>query len=465
MYMGREKRYNKLSRVGLSTILLVIMLLTTIIPVWANEVPVPDISEWAILYLNEGEKYGIYPIEWYYDGFRNDITQEKVELLLTNTNKKLEILELEKNDDFVAAPIKGDATRGDFLTRLYNIIGQYDLDVGNDPIEYMVQRGILKGSLSGLDLDKVCTTEQAVVFSTRVIKDTYDLLEAGSKGLAWKVENNGNTVYFLGSIHIGENIAYPINGRIMDAFNESNTLLVEANLFDQTGGLEYFIDKATYQDGTTLKDNLDEETYDKVLKVLAKFGISEETFAQYKIWSLANNLNVLSISNSESLEQGAQKANLGIDIYFLSNAILQQKPIVELEGIKYQADLFDGLSKNLQLAYLNGILDSILEPKTNETSDSNKLLIEWLNQWIKGDVEGFKKSYSTSVEESNEEQTEFSNMLFGKRDKDMADKIIEILESEEKGTYFVVVGAGHFVLEDSIIYHLTEKGYNVEVFK
>jgi hypothetical protein len=29
----------------------------------------PQVSQWAIEVLNEGETYGIYPQGWYYDGF------------------------------------------------------------------------------------------------------------------------------------------------------------------------------------------------------------------------------------------------------------------------------------------------------------------------------------------------------------------------------------------------------------
>lgn len=46
----------------------------------------------------------------------------------------------------------------------------------------------------------------------------------------------------------------------------------------------------------------------------------------------------------------------------------------------------------------------------------------------------------------------------------MVEKIIEILESKEKGSNFLVVGAGHFVNPNGIIYQLKEKGYKVQVF-
>ena len=55
-------------------------------------------------------------------------------------------------------------------------------------------------------------------------------------------------------------------------------------------------------------------------------------------------------------------------------------------------------------------------------------------------------------------------MLLGERDINMAEKISSLLESEEKGTSFIVVGAGHFLTEESILYHLEQKGYKVENF-
>jgi len=218
--------------------------------------------------------------------------------------------------------------------------------------------------------------------------------------------------------------------------------------------------KSMYQDGTNLEDVLSQETYEKLLKVLNQYGIQSEAISTYKPWRLANDLSVMLATNSEDTQQSAQAAGLGIDVYFLLNAFLSQKPIAELEGIKYQADLFDGLSVEFQEEYLEAILDSILEPQEEEGNTSADLLDEWVNLWIKGDIEGFTSSYTQSIDGT---ENELTNMLFGKRDLDMSENIRKMLDSEEKGTYFVVVGAGHLVTENSIVHRLIEMGYEVEV--
>lgn len=57
---------------------------------------------------------------------------------------------------------------------------------------------------------------------------------------------------------------------------------------------------------------------------------------------------------------------------------------------------------------------------------------------------------------------ELSEMLFGVRDKDMAEKIAKMLEQEGENTYFVVVGAGHFTVEGTVLDQLKEKGYDIK---
>lgn len=304
-----------------------------------------------------------------------------------------------------------------------------------------------------------------MVLATRLIEDTYNLVGQGSKGFAWKVEHSGNTIYLLGSIHIGNSQIYPINKKLKEAFYESDALIVEANLLDIEGEIGYFMELITYQDGTTLKDHISEETYEKLLQVGEVYGIPVDLFEQFKPWAIATTLEILfmtDLNNLDNIDVNSPSVNLGIDLYFLSHATLNQMPIIELEGINYQADLFDELSLEFQDKYLSTVLDNILNPSENLHSASVEIIEEWLNQWKKGDVEGFTNSY---LENAQAVEDEISNMLFGKRDRNMTEKIIEILESEEKGTYFLVVGAGHLVIPDTIIYQLREKGYNVEVFK
>ncbi|WP_249662271.1 TraB/GumN family protein, partial [Lysinibacillus fusiformis] len=184
-------------------------------------------------------------MEWYNDAFLEEISVDKVNELLALTEKKIATLGLAENKQYKPVSVKNDNTRGDIVKHMYNIVARYDLPVGKDAIQFMKEQNILQGSPNGLHLEKKATTQQAVILAVRFIKSTYALAEQGSKGVARVVEDEDTTVYLLGSIHLGTPDLYPFDKKLVTAFNESDALLVEANILD-TKALEYYSEKAMY---------------------------------------------------------------------------------------------------------------------------------------------------------------------------------------------------------------------------
>lgn len=434
------------------------LMLTTVVPVIHAEEQttplVPSISEWAIETLNEGEKYGIYSTEWYFDGFLQEIPVDKVNELLALTEKKVASLGLAENKQYKPVSVKNDNTRGDIVNRLYNIVARYDLPVGTDAVQFMKEQNILQGSPNGLQLEKKATTQQAVLLAVRFIQSTYALAEQGSKGVAWIVEDEDTLIYLLGSIHLGTPDLYPFDKKLVTAFDESDALLVEANILD-TEALEYYSEKAMYTDGSTLKDAVAPETYAKLEQVAKLYDLPMDQLTVQKPWMLSSALSMLAMDDSFGMTP-QEMAMHGIDVYFLLNAQLQQKPVIELEGTRAQVDMFEGLSPEAQEQSLVAVLDSIIHPAEENQSE---VLQEWFTSWKQGNVEEFAKSFQAMEGTSSE----FNEMLFGLRDEKMAKKIMNVLE-EKEGKYFVVVGSGHFLIDKNIRYHLEKNGYKVKPF-
>ena len=447
--------------------LMLIVILVNVTPSLAEQMPTNvagNVSEWAVGTLIEGERLVNYPLEWYDDSFQQVITEEKLEVLVEGTARKLSELELEINENFEPVAATGNS-REAVVISLYNTLAKYQLpaifEVDHlSPVEYMVKRGIIKGTSLGLELARPCSTEQAVIIATRLILDTYQGLSQGSKGFMWKTTKNNNTVYMLGSIHIGDPKMYPFSTTIKDAYDRSDTLVIEANIMNQQAVLSDFVQRAMYSDGTTLKDHISEETYQKCLIVFEQFSLPAEAMGRFKPWSVANDLNVLAMTNSGETNEAVSAVNMGIDVYFLTKATLENKPIIELEGLVFQADLFNSMAAQTQERYLLQVLNSILNPETDQSS-SGQLLANWQTQWHDGNLTEFKNGYLSL----QKEETEISKMLFGKRDQSMAEKIKVMLEATGSRTYFVVVGAGHFIVNNSVIDLLIDDGYEVEVIK
>ena len=296
----------------LSLMMCVVILLSTMTPIWANETPEMEISSWAISQLNEGEKYGIFSIEWYYDQFKSEISEERLTYLIEGVDAKL--AEIKEKVDYQPIETKQDFSREDVALRLYNVLASYDLTDEQAPIAFMQSWGVLNGGNNGLMLDQSCNTEQAVLMGINTVLQTYRNLEEGSKGVFWKVENKGNTVYLLGSIHLGTTDIYPLNATLVDAYRSSDALLVEANLLNQSEGIEYFLSKASLTDGNTLDKVITPELYAKTAQAFEKFGIDISMYAGLKPWSVANDLNAYSMMFDESTNAVSDKSAAGIDM-------------------------------------------------------------------------------------------------------------------------------------------------------
>ncbi len=344
--------------------------------------------------------------------------------------------------------------REDVATVIYNVIHKCEPNIlgsSEDKVKAIVSNGILKGkSANDLGLDDICTREEVLSLFAR----TYDFIvhktDRAAKGFMWEVSNGKNSVYVLGSIHTGDSSIYPFSEGILDAFDNSNVLAVEANIVADKEGTQYMMDKASYSGDDTLEKNISEETYKLFVETIKSAGLNPEDYVKFKPWFAA-----LLVQNLATLESSLDPT-LGIDYNLIIKAMFGGKDIMEIEGIKFQTDLFDSMPKEIQENFLRSSID---EKDTKDTNTSGELVKYMLELWKKGDMVEFEKIMSQA---SLEMDGEFGNIFLNERNKNMVDKVEEFLNSEDGKSYFVVVGAGHLTGDTGIINALKDKGYTVK---
>ena len=315
-----------------------------------------------------------------------------------------------------------------------------------DAVKYVVSKGILKGRNNNtLDLSSSCSRQEIMVFA----KNAYEFVryEAGkdSKGAFWKVSDEDSTVYLLGSIHIADSSMYPLAKDILKAYDEADYLAVEANISNEQEVASYMLEKAFYKDDNTLYKSVPKEVYDRFIEVIEPYGIKPEMYNKFKPWYaalLAQNL--MYAENSLSGE-------LGIDMVLLEKAV-GDKEILEIEGAKFQVDLFDSFSSDLQVEFLA----SSLAADDEVQEESMDTLNDMITCWKAGDIEGLEKLLKSDDGESDTEK-EFNEKLWSSRDTHMAEKVRSYLADPEGKTYLVVVGAGHMVGKVGIVEQLDEQ--------
>lgn len=270
-------------------------------------------------------------------------------------------------------------------------------------------------------------------------------IKVPSRGFLWKAENEGNTVYLLGSIHIADSAMYPLRKEIQQAYEASDFLVVEADITkaNEPKVQELVLELSSYQDGSSLKDHLSADTYKKLNTILVENGLQAGAFDAFKPWSVSSTLDYLKAAKS------GYDAGIGIDMFFLSQAIKQKLPILELESIEFQLNMLDNFSAELQDEMLAGAIENYYAEESG--------IDELTEMWKTGDE---KMLLDVTLEAKD--QAELNIAMLTDRNLTMVDKIDGYLKKKDGSTYFVVVGAAHMLGEEGIVALLEKKGYKVD---
>ncbi len=101
------------------------------------------------------------------------------------------------------------------------------------------------------------------------------IAESQDKSLLWKISDDKNSVFLLGSIHYLRKENYPLNKAILEAFDGSKVLVLEIDLNRTAaeGAQRLTLEKAVYRDGTTLAQNVAPETYQLAAQRAKELGV------------------------------------------------------------------------------------------------------------------------------------------------------------------------------------------------
>lgn len=265
----------------------------------------------------------------------------------------------------------------------------------------------------------------------------------------FELSGRRSTVYLYGSVHLMKKNMYPLHGSIMRRFRSADNLVVEIN----TAALrtrqvqDEFIRRGTLPDGVQLSDELTEPTMQQVQRVLAARGYGIQAFQHMRPWFFEQTFIA-----QEMLVYGYDPS-AGIDTYFIQQAEESGKPIMELETLEQQLDMLSTASATEQDLSLRHTFELLAQASVQ--TELNRLVIDWL----RGDVERMYRFMSEPVKEYPQLDN-YIKRLLDDRNVNMAKKIRRWLRG--KGSYFVVVGAGHLGGPNGLLALLQKKGFQAD---
>ena len=275
---------------------------------------------------------------------------------------------------------------------------------------------------------------------------------ANDKAFFWKVSSEKATVYLLGSIHFADTSFYPLRSEINNAFENSQTLVVELDVTGVTAERynKLLATSGTYKNGASIEDDLSTETLSALHERLKLLGIEYASVKQLKPGVL-----VLTLTSVQLMQLGLDPA-LGIDLHFLNmiESAAESKEVVELESIEQQFNLFLDIADG----------DLLLKETLHSMEESEEMMADIIRYWKAGDEAAMNNLlFEDTLKEYPAFETIYES-LFYERNHQMTKKIDLMLSRPKKtgNSYFVVVGSGHLIGEKGIVNALKKKGYQVE---
>lgn len=277
---------------------------------------------------------------------------------------------------------------------------------------------------------------------------------------------NGQQMWLLGTIHIGDERTAYLPKEIKDALAASDALALEmdADKFQQDmetdAKLQQQIREAyNYTDGSKTADHLNAAVYFRALQLMKASGnyIYGADSLKVAIWE--NTISNFHLQLGSSLV-----AEKGVEMRLTKWAKELNKPIWEVESGPIQIQMLTGWSEELQEFLMNNTLSMSPQMMAQSTE-------ELYEMWCAGDEKGLRKTVGQSGKVNFLQQIFLKNYLplLEEYNKGMnIDRNAHMLEVakgylESGDTVFYAVGLAHLLdSENGLVDTLREAGYTVE---
>jgi uncharacterized protein YbaP (TraB family) len=264
----------------------------------------------------------------------------------------------------------------------------------------------------------------------------------------WKVKINESTFYLAGSIHAASEGNYPLPKAYMKSYKKADAVILE--LKDDMNTLKQkifqYAEKDRLKEDQYLNHHLSMESLEKLRQIFDDDELYR--YCQYESWLLN-----MAIAGTKSRLIGYDP-HLAIDKYFNDLARKDKKEIIGLDDIQTQLLLFEyEVPLEMQV--------KIIEKAASKMETEAKNEAPLFKAYFDNDMVQFENEFLKSFDFSKPGMKQAYNKVFTARNMRWVDQF-EKLSVEKPGTYFVLVGSGHFFGPDNIRELLEQKGYTIE---
>ena len=272
--------------------------------------------------------------------------------------------------------------------------------------------------------------------------------------LMWKISDADNDLYLLGSFHMLKPDDYPLSSDIDAAFDDAEALVFELppeEMLSPQLGMAMG-QAALRRDGTLLNSDLPEATVTRLdawvadnSDVLQTMGLPAQALQRFDPWFVGLTISVIEM-NKIGLDP-----KIGLDMHFIELASRASKPTTGLETGSEQIAVFQTMSKDEQLQFL--------EESMSEAAGTQSELEKLHDAWRRGDQALLWDGMASSMRHDYPKLYQRINVA---RNDAWLPRLQRMLDDQTDDDTLVVVGALHLLGEDGVVEKLRAKGYKVE---
>ncbi len=259
------------------------------------------------------------------------------------------------------------------------------------------------------------------------------------RGLVYQVTRDGVPSGFLvGSMHSGDPRVIALLDQLAPLIEQVDVVAIEI-LPDALTMLAF--DAATkLPSGQRLRDLVGDERFASLCPAATQRGISLDKFDRLKPWAAAVTLGMPATDDGRFLD---------FEIYL--TALDRQRRVVGLESVAEQLAVFEGMSQQLQLAFLDVLIADL--------DHLPRVLEELTQSYVEGDLDRLDRLSRAQHEDMPVDLLHwFEDQLIARRNQRMVERLANLLEQD---TVFVAVGALHLSGETGLLAGLKRRGYEV----
>lgn len=270
--------------------------------------------------------------------------------------------------------------------------------------------------------------------------------EAADAPAMWKMTDKDSTVYLFGTFHIlpaeleWKTEAYEkAMAEATTTYAEADALSPEAQAAVQAAVQQYGLNPP----GVTLSSVLGEERAEQLAEVAQQYGVPMQALEPYRPWLASLTLAVVAFQKAGFDPQS------GVEQVLLAQAAEEGDAIDYFETATQQIEMLASLDEEEML----NNFDASMEQFENFEALSKKML----DAWSTGDVKALDEDILGDLRD--EAPDAYQKLIVNRNAAWIAD-LKTIMDGE--GDYFIAVGAGHLVGDDSVIKMLKDEGFKVK---